>query len=161
MASPSLDKAPYTLQCLPYGVITTLAEPKPRCAVAIGDSCVDLAKYAKNGNLFDIESGQNFMFQQLFSEPALNTFAALPWSIRKAVRAQLTSDLQNGKVPASCLLELKDVKNHLPMRTRGFSDFYTSLEHCQNVSLFCCYFSCDDESGHEACAKSKDSAPAR
>ena len=133
MASLTLDKAPYTLRNLPYGVISTTSEPKPRCAVAIGEHAVDLAKYAKNGNLFDLESGQNFMFQQLFAEPALNTFAALPWSTRKAVRAQLQSDLKDGKVPASCLVELKDVKNHLPMKMTGFSDFYTSLEHCQNV----------------------------
>lgn len=133
MASPVRNQAPYTLQNLPYGIISTSSEPKPRCAVAIGHHAIDLAKYAKNGNLFDLESGHNFMFQQLFAEPALNTFAALPWPTRRAVREQIQSDLTNGKVPASCLVELKDVKPHLPMKMTGFSDFYTSLEHCQNV----------------------------
>ncbi|KAK5132099.1 hypothetical protein LTR08_000349 [Meristemomyces frigidus] len=134
MASPAVDKAPYTLQNLPYGVISTSSEPKPRCAVAIGEHAIDLAKYAKNGNLFDLESGHNFMFQQLFAEPALNTFAALPWPTRRAVREQIQTDLKDGKIPNTCLVELKDVKNHLPMRMTGFSDFYTSLEHGQNCS---------------------------
>lgn len=68
MASLILDQPPYTLQNLPYGVISTSSEPKPRCAVAIGQHAIDLAKYSKNGNMFSIESGHNFMFQQLFSE---------------------------------------------------------------------------------------------
>jgi fumarylacetoacetase len=138
MAQIVLDKLPYTLANLPYGVISTASEPKPRCAVAIGHHAIDLAKYSKNGNLFDIESGNNFMFQQLFYEPALNTFAALPWTIRKAVREQIQQDLKDKKIPSSCLVELKDVRNHLPMQMSGFSDFYTSLEHCQNVRSIDC-----------------------
>ncbi|KXL47325.1 hypothetical protein M433DRAFT_152857 [Acidomyces richmondensis BFW] len=134
MSTPVLDKLPFTLANLPYGVISTRDEPKPRCAVAIGDHAIDLAKYSKHGGLFDLESGHNFMFQQLFAEPALNTFASLPWPIRRAVREQLQTDLKAHKVHPSCLVPLKDVKCHLPMKCGGFSDFYTSLEHCQNCS---------------------------
>lgn len=68
MSTPVLDKLPFTLANLPYGVISTRDEPKPRCAVAIGDHAIDLAKYSKHGGLFDLESGHNFMFQQLFAE---------------------------------------------------------------------------------------------
>lgn len=134
MATPALDQAPFTLQNLPYGVISTPSEPKPRCAVAIGNHALDLAKYAKPGRFFNLESGHNFMFAQIFAEPALNSFAALPWPTRRAVREQLQEELKAGKVPADCLVELKEVRNHLPMKMTGFSDFYTSLEHCQNVS---------------------------
>ncbi|KAK3674837.1 hypothetical protein LTR78_005181 [Recurvomyces mirabilis] len=134
MATPVLDQPPYTLSNLPYGVISTASEPKPRCAVAIGQHVIELAKYAKNGNLFNIESGHNFILQQIFSEPALNSFASLPWPTRRTVREQIQDDLKAGKIPSSCLVELKDVTNHLPMKSTGFSDFYTSLEHCQNCS---------------------------
>jgi ssDNA-binding Zn-finger/Zn-ribbon topoisomerase 1 len=64
----------------------------------------------------------------------LNTFAALDWKLRIAVREQLRRDLENGTVPEDCLLKLDEVKQHLPMQSQGFSDFYTSLEHCQNCS---------------------------
>ena len=37
MTSPALDQQPYTLANLPYGVISTPTNPKPRCAVAIGN----------------------------------------------------------------------------------------------------------------------------
>ncbi|KAI7084937.1 hypothetical protein KC357_g6083 [Hortaea werneckii] len=134
MTSPALDKHPYTLANLPYGVISTPSSPKPRCAVAIGNHAIDLAAYAKPGRFFDLESGHNFMLAQIFSEPALNSFAALPWPTRRAVRQQLQEELKAGKVPAECLVDLSEVKNHVPMKMGGFSDFYTSLEHCQNCS---------------------------
>ncbi|KAI7263131.1 hypothetical protein KC345_g9219 [Hortaea werneckii] len=134
MTSPALDRQPYTLANLPYGVISTPSNPKPRCAVAIGNHAIDLAAYAKPGRFFDLESGHNFMLAQIFSEPALNSFAALPWPTRRAVRQQLQEELKAGKVPAECLVSLSEVRNHVPMKMGGFSDFYTSLEHCQNCS---------------------------
>ena len=51
----------------------------------------------------------------------------------RAVREQIQSDLKDGKVTSSSLILLKDVENLLPMEIGGYSDFYTSLEHCQNV----------------------------
>ena len=68
-------------------------------------------------------------------QPALNRFAALPWPTRRAVREQIQDDLRDGKVPSSCFVSLEDVENTLPMQIGGYSDFYTSLEHCQNVCL--------------------------
>ena len=68
MASPVLDQAPYTIQNLPYGVISTAAESRPRCAVAIGKHALDLAKYAKGGSLSSLESGHNFSYEDVFAE---------------------------------------------------------------------------------------------
>ena len=50
------------------GVISTSAEPNPRCAVAIGTDALDLAKYAKTGKLSHLEAGHNYTFEKLFSE---------------------------------------------------------------------------------------------
>jgi len=50
------------------------------------------------------------------------------------VRAQICKDLETNAVPETCLLGLHEVMQHLPMAMQGFSDFYTSLEHCQNCS---------------------------
>ena len=57
MTSPTLDKPPYTFHNLPYGVISTGSDPRPRCAVAIGDHAIDLAAYAKDGRLSSVSSG--------------------------------------------------------------------------------------------------------
>lgn len=53
MTTPVLDKLPFTLQCLPYGIIST-ADSEPRCAVAIGDHAIDLVEYAQAGRLEDV-----------------------------------------------------------------------------------------------------------
>lgn len=50
------------------------------------------------------------------------------------MRAQIRKDLETNAVPETCLLGLHEVTSHLPMEMQGFSDFYTSLEHCQNCS---------------------------
>ncbi|KAK4508624.1 hypothetical protein PRZ48_002363 [Zasmidium cellare] len=132
--SPKLDQAPYTIDTLPYGVISTSSEPSPRCAVAIGEHAIDLAKYAKTGAFSSLESGQNFTFENIFSQPTLNTFAALPSSTRRSIRTHIQSALKDHKIPPSVLVPLKDVNPHLPMSIPGFSDFYTSLDHCKNCS---------------------------
>ena len=49
------------------------------------------------------------------------------------MREQIQSDLRDGKVLSSCFVPLSEVENCLPMKIGGYSDFYTSLEHCQNV----------------------------
>lgn len=45
--------SPFTIHNIPFGVISTQENPKPRCATAIGDYAIDLAIYAKHGFLSD------------------------------------------------------------------------------------------------------------
>jgi len=55
MATPILDQAPFTIDSLPYGVISTSSDASHRCAVAIGHHAIDLAKYSKSGSFKDID----------------------------------------------------------------------------------------------------------
>ena len=98
--------------------------------MAIGNHAIDLATYAQSGALKDILPTA----ATIFAEPALNAFAAQPWSTRRAVRSHLQKDLRSGNIPTNSLIPLSSVQTHLPMRIGGYSDFYTSLEHCQNCS---------------------------
>jgi fumarylacetoacetase len=43
--------SPFTIHNIPFGVISTQENPKPRCATAIGDYAIDLAIYARHGFL--------------------------------------------------------------------------------------------------------------
>jgi fumarylacetoacetase len=43
--------SPFTIHNIPYGVISTKDNSKPRCATAIGDHAIDLAVYAQHGRL--------------------------------------------------------------------------------------------------------------
>jgi fumarylacetoacetase len=68
MSTLILDKLPFTLQCLPYGVIST-ADSEPRCAVAIGDHAIDLLEYAHSGRLETVsEAFGDIEFDDVFGQ---------------------------------------------------------------------------------------------
>jgi fumarylacetoacetase len=68
MSTPILDKLPFTLQCLPYGIIST-ADSEPRCAVAIGDHAIDLLEYAHSGRLGSVsEAFGDIEFDHVFGQ---------------------------------------------------------------------------------------------
>lgn len=50
------DGSPFTIDNIPFGVIRTAKDPKPRCASAIGGYAIDLASYAQGGRLDAVET---------------------------------------------------------------------------------------------------------
>ena len=72
MSIPVPDKLPFTLQCLPFGVIST-KDSEPRCAVAIGDHAIDLTRYAKSGRLAGVSDGDKSSvdFEHVFKQVSL------------------------------------------------------------------------------------------
>jgi len=74
MSIPALDKLPFTLQCLPFGVIST-TDSEPRCAVAIGDHAIDLARYAQAGRLIGVGDGNKsgVEFESVFKQVSVES----------------------------------------------------------------------------------------
>lgn len=122
------DESPFTLNNIPFGVISTEQDPAPRCASAIGDEAIDLRALSKTGFFADSS------VVDALGQTTLNSFAALPATTRTAVREQIIAGCKDGKIPSECLHKLTGVKTHLPVYVPGYTDFYCSLEHCQNVS---------------------------
>ncbi|KIW15120.1 fumarylacetoacetase [Exophiala spinifera] len=121
--------AAYTIANLPYGVITTKDHSCKRCAVAFEDFAIDIAQLHQDGffkNIPDLSS-------DIFAAGNWNAFASLPPDVRRAFRTRLRSGIETGDVRRA-FLPFSEVKNHLPMRTENFSDFYCSLEHHKNCS---------------------------
>lgn len=77
MGLPALDKPPFSINNLPYGVIKTASDQNPRCAVAIGQHALDLAEYARTRRLSSLESGHNFKLETIFAE--VSTYAQDPF----------------------------------------------------------------------------------
>ncbi|KAL4804402.1 hypothetical protein BDV18DRAFT_30823 [Aspergillus unguis] len=123
---------PFPIDNLPYGVISTPANPIPRCATALNNDAIDLSELEKDGLFKSVPGFEN----GVFSQSTLNTFAALPKSSQQEVRALLTAHFANTtpESRAKYAIPLDQVKNHYPMETKNFSDFYCSLEHAQNCS---------------------------
>ncbi|KAL3487263.1 hypothetical protein BJX62DRAFT_246153 [Aspergillus germanicus] len=123
---------PFPIDNLPYGIISTPENPVPRCATALETDAIELSALEKDGYFASIPGFPSS--GDVFSQPTLNAFAALPIHTRAAVRAILTTELVKPDVREKYGVPLEKVKNHFPMETRNFSDFYCSLEHTQN----CC-----------------------
>ena len=59
MSLPVLDQLPFTLENLPYGIISTDADDSRRCAVAIGQHALDLSKYLASSDVKTLPTPHN------------------------------------------------------------------------------------------------------
>ncbi|OBR08122.1 LOW QUALITY PROTEIN: Fumarylacetoacetate hydrolase [Colletotrichum higginsianum IMI 349063] len=130
LLASSVD-SPFTIHNIPFGVISSDTQATPRCATAIGEYAIDLVAFAAEDRLGHVLGPGA---ETIFSQPCLNTFAALGRATRRAVRDVLIQSIRANHVPSRCLIPLANVTMHLPFRIGGFSDFYCSLEHVQNCS---------------------------
>ena len=71
MAPIVLDRLPHTIHSLPYGVVSTLRNARPRCAVAIGDHAIDLVEYfrGKPPSQFSFDDSVEQIFGQVCELP--------------------------------------------------------------------------------------------
>ena len=120
----------FPLQNLPFGVFSTRADPAPRVGVAIGDRIVDLAALGQ-----DLPDPGG-----CFRQPTLNAMLARGPACWRGVRAALTGLLSEGSalaqdMPAQArvLVAQADATMHLPVAIGGYTDFYASRDHAQNV----------------------------
>ena len=131
----------FPIQNLPFGVISTPSQPIPRCASAIGPYVIDLKALADAALL----TGLPFSAPDVFSQPTLNAFMALPRTAWRATRARLTELLRvggdgalkalagNALAGGAVLLAQDGVTMHLPAAIGDYTDFYSSREHATNV----------------------------
>ncbi|KAJ3325361.1 hypothetical protein HDV06_004220 [Boothiomyces sp. JEL0866] len=125
---------------IPFGIISTYADPTPRPATAIGNFAVDLKALANigafKGPLFSKHA------VHVFSQETLNDFMALGRPVWREARATIQdllskngSDLLSGNkaLQDKVLIPLEQVRNHLPAKIGDYTDFYSSKEHATNV----------------------------
>ncbi|KAI9740351.1 MAG: hypothetical protein M1834_004930 [Cirrosporium novae-zelandiae] len=139
---PISPTSPFSILNIPFGIISTSSNPKPRPAIAIGSYALDLSAFADSGGFQDLSPVHPHM--HVFSEPALNGFAALGRAIHRQVREHLqlvlTEDTpygellkDNKEMREKTLIPLEEIKCHLPMRIGDYTDFYAGLNHAYNL----------------------------
>lgn len=125
----------FPIQNLPYGVFRTPGSAF-RCGAAIGDFVVDLAALEAEGL---ISAGEG---PKVFSRANLNGLMERGPDVWQHVRDQLTDLVREGGNPAisssderrgQMLFAIQDVELALPVEVRGYTDFYASRQHAQNV----------------------------
>ncbi|KAM6520029.1 hypothetical protein FALCPG4_013586 [Fusarium falciforme] len=135
----------FSLANLPFGIISTKTNPSPRPAVAIGDDALDLSLFAQKGGFDKL---QDFPKEKInvFSEPTLNSFAALGRPVHRSVRQYLRQIFEantpfpevlkdNESLKQNAIVALSEVQMHLPMAIGDYTDFYAGRNHAFNVGV--------------------------
>ncbi|KAK5112830.1 hypothetical protein LTR85_011164 [Meristemomyces frigidus] len=132
----------FSLHNIPFGIISTAANPTPHPAVAIGDHALDLLVFTQQNGFAALSMIQPH--QAVFSQPTLNAFAALGRPMHRVVREYMQSVLladgpfpdileRNETLRRAAFVSLEDCKMHLPMQIGDYTDFYAGLHHAYNV----------------------------
>lgn len=136
--------SPFSLANIPFGIISTEDDVKPRPAIAIGDHALDLSRLSAAGGFSSLSSIKSHL--SVFSQTTLNDFAALGQSVHRSVREYLQSILvddtsypdvlkSNNALREKVLHPLSSVQVHLPMKIGDYTDFYAGLNHAFNVGV--------------------------
>lgn len=139
------EDSDFSLENLPFGIISTTADPTPRPAVAIGDHALDLKVFASSDG-FSASTDIRKSSLDVFSSTTLNDFAAAGRPFHRVVRTYLrevfTSETkfpetlrENASLREKALLKRADVKMHLPMAIGDYTDFYAGKNHAYNIGV--------------------------
>lgn len=132
-------ESPFSLANIPFGIITTVHDPAPHAAVAIGTHALDLkvlSTHKKFKEIFPSLAGN----ETVFSEPTLNAFAALGRGVHREVRSTiqrlLSADTSypeilkdDDELRNRALLPRIMVKPQLPVKIGDYTDFYAGYHH--------------------------------
>jgi fumarylacetoacetase len=133
----------FTLENIPFGIISTPNNRTPRVAVAVGSYALDLELFAESHGFDGLDEIQSHL--DVFSQPALNAYAALGRRLHRLVRAFIqdlfSSDSKksilkdDSKTRERVLHSLEQVTMHLPFKIGDYTDFYVGLHHAMNCGL--------------------------
>jgi fumarylacetoacetase len=113
---------------IPFGIASSVQHSEPQCTSRYEDDVIFLADISKD--LGDIQE----LPKDVFSQPTLNDFAALPRSVHQAVREKVQQLLKSSGIASSAIEPISAVTMHLPVRCNDFSDFSCSSDHVENAS---------------------------
>ena len=127
--SPDSD---FSIYNIPFGIYSDKSITNHACS-AIGDYVIDLYELANNGFLK--------INKDVFNLPFLNDFIQLGKSITNSIRLNIIdilSDHQSELITNTQLFNLVFKKQNqvnllLPVRIGDYTDFYSSIDHAQNI----------------------------
>jgi len=130
--------AHFPMENIPFGAFMNPTTNKVECCTRIGDKVISL-NALEHERLF---TGPIFsaMAKHIFCEENLNAFAALGPAARIEARETIQTLFKAGNeamlteaLKADALFEAAEVKMHMPMFIRDYTDFYSSRNHAFNL----------------------------
>ncbi|KAI1141732.1 Fumarylacetoacetase [Hypoxylon sp. FL0543] len=147
--------SPFSLANIPFGIISSQADPAPHAAIAIGSHVLDL-KVLSAHEAFEEVFPALKNHAGIFSRSTLNEFAALGRPVHREVRRTIQDLLStetsrpevlkdNAALREKVLLSQQSVKMHLPMSIGDYTDFYAGFHHAYTVG---CLFRSSQDALH-------------
>lgn len=132
----------FSLANIPFGIISTSGNATQRAAIAIGDHCLDLGRFAVREGFSDCEVKEQW--QTIFAQPTLNSFAELGRPVHRKVRKYLQDVFRadtpfphvlkdNQELQQTCLFRQDEVTMHMPMQIGDYTDFYAGKNHAYTM----------------------------
>jgi len=118
----------FPIQNLPFGVFET-SDRRPRVGVAIGDHILDLAAITEDGFIPGIDPA-------VFRTGSLNPYLALgrdTWRLVRSRISKLLSAEDRSLQAGSYVVPMTVASLRIPIEVGDFVDFYSSLDHAENV----------------------------
>ena len=139
----------FSLANIPFGIITTQSNQRPRVATAIGSYAFDLFTfffindYAALSMSDDADAATARAHFDIFSSSTLNRFAEFGRPVTAAVRRHIQALFawdtpygsllrDNKQVQHKVLIPLTEVIMHLPFKIGDYTDYYVGLNHAMN-----------------------------
>ncbi|OTB01884.1 hypothetical protein M426DRAFT_63270 [Hypoxylon sp. CI-4A] len=135
--------SPFSLANIPFGIVSSKADPAPHAAIAIGSHVLDLKALSSYANFDEVFPALKD-HAGVFSKSTLNEFAALGRPVHREVRRTIQDLLSaetsrpevlkdNAELREKALLPQRSVKLHLPMSIGDYTDFYAGFHHAYTV----------------------------
>lgn len=128
----------FPIQNLPFGVYSTVAQPRPRIGIALGEWIIDAYEMALSGLLDPVDFDM-----EVLNDTTLNRLAALGNDVASRLRERIADLFEDGcadirdnaALRERALTRQSDATMHLPFFTHDYTDFYSSIEHATNVGI--------------------------
>ncbi len=128
----------FPIQNIPFGVFIP-EDDFTTIGTRIGDTAIDLAAFHQLGYFKDIEE----LPDDIFLQDTLNDFITLGRPMWRRVRNRIAEvfDATNDELKnnedhkAQILFPIDSVQMLLPVFTQDYTDFYSSMEHAENVGI--------------------------
>jgi fumarylacetoacetase len=118
---------------IPYSIASSPTRPKPQAVTRISNTILFLFDLSTTTPFNSISIRNSTSLSEIFLQPTLNAFAALP----KTTHAQIRSAIQeayNSNLHTDSSEDIDAVTLHLPLQIGDFTDYSASRAHVLNAS---------------------------
>jgi fumarylacetoacetase len=128
---PIAPDSDFSIHNLPYGVFSTVENPRPRLGIALGDAIIDVAALEGLGFLKNLGFDGSILHAPVWN-PFMEQGKAV-WGLLRGRLQEILCDAGQKERVSACFVAQTAATMHLPIQVGDYTDFYSSEAHATNV----------------------------